>query len=132
MPIHYEIDHARRVVLSSSTDTMTKDGLEAHMDGLARDPDFDPTYRHLLDLRAVVNVELTVEALRQLMRKQPWTRATQRAFVVDSDLVFGMSRMAEILNEDNPSEIQVFWEISEALDWLGLDRIDERSCRPAH
>jgi|ETN01SMinimDraft_4_1059930.scaffolds.fasta_scaffold1135038_1 hypothetical protein len=52
MSAHFKIYHARRVVLSVSTGTVTSDDLRAQSDELVQEPGFDPTYRQLWDPEA--------------------------------------------------------------------------------
>jgi hypothetical protein len=124
MPFRYEIDRARRVVLSTAMGTVTDEELQTHMRGLAADPNFDPTYRQLVDLRDVSKVDVTSGGLRALGRSNPWKAPTRRAVVCERDVVFGLARMYELLTGDDPHEVRVFREISEALDWLALDTIE--------
>jgi hypothetical protein len=88
---------------------------------LAADPDFDPAYRQLVDLRGISKVDVTGAGLRSLGRANPWNEPTRRAIVCGLDVVFGMARMYQLLTDEDPHEVRVFREISEALDWLALD-----------
>ena len=40
------------------------------------------------------------------------------AFVVDHDLLYGLSRMYEIISEDLPTTVSIFKNIDEAQDWI--------------
>ena len=124
MSTHFEIDHARRLVRSTSTGRLTDEDLRAHNRELIDSSDFDPVYRHLWDVRGVTELDVTTGGLRGVRSSLPWTKHTRRAFVCGSDEVFGVARMAEMLNDEGPSEIHVFRDMSEATDWLGLDPID--------
>lgn len=124
MPAHFQIDSARQIVLSTLTGTVSIADLRTHMDELARDPGFVPTYRHLWDLRGATKGALTAADLRSLLGQGPWSKETRRAFVCDSELSFGMARMAQLLTDERPSEIRVFRDLSEALDWLEVDHVD--------
>ena len=46
--------------------------------------------------------------------------APKTAFVADSDVIYGLSRMFEMLRHDSPEEIRVFRNIDEAKRWLGI------------
>ena len=50
-------------------------------------------------------------------------KGARRAFVTGSDFAFGMARMYQTLADDLPSEIRVFDDMSEALEWLDLDEL---------
>ena len=40
------------------------------------------------------------------------------AFVVDHDLLYGLSRMYEIISEDLPTTVSIFKNMDEAQDWI--------------
>jgi len=103
---------------------LTDEDLRAHNRGLIDSSDFDPAYRHLWDVRGVTELDVTSDGLRSAKGSSPWTKHTRRAFVCGSDEVFGVARMAEMLNDEGPSEICVFRDMSEATGWLGPDLID--------
>jgi hypothetical protein len=90
---------------------------------LARSPDFDPAADDLADLRAVKAMNTTQDGFRKLMAMffpfDALRIPTRLAIVAVSDLVFGMSRMYELLRGDEVSEeIRVFRNYDEALAWL--------------
>jgi hypothetical protein len=124
MPAHYKIDKARRLVSSVATGTFTDDDLRGHTRGLAADPDFDPSFRQIFDLRGITDLDLTGPQMRERARENPWKEGSRRAFVCSREVVYGMARMYQLLTDDGPDEIRVFRKMSEALAWLGLDTIE--------
>ena len=124
MPALYRIDQARQLVVSTVSGTLTDDVMRAHSRSLASDPDFDPSFRQLMDLRGVSKFFVTSAALVEQSKASPWKAGTQRAFVCSLEAVYGMVRMFELRSGDGPNEIRAFREMSEALNWLRLDEIE--------
>lgn len=73
----------------------------------------------MLTLAHVTRVELTSEELRRLAGRSIFSPASRRAAVASSDVVFGLSRMFEILRETlGETGIRVFRNLDDALDWV--------------
>ena len=124
MPASYTIDKTRRLVLSTAAGPFNDGDAMAHMLSLTSDPDFDPTFRQLYDLREVTSSELSGDEMRAGAMMNPWNKGARRAFVCDQDVMFGLARMFEMLTDQGGDQIKVFREIPDALAWLGLDSID--------
>ena len=84
--------------------------------------DYDTTLNDLVDLTSIENLEVSSDALRELVRVfqpiDPYLSGRRRAIVAPSDSVYGMARMYEILRSDSPEEIRVFRSLDAARDWL--------------
>jgi hypothetical protein len=65
-----------------------------------------PLHHRVLSDQALVLVEASGQA--------------RRAFVVTSEVAFGLARMFDILTEDRGHELQVFTTMPEAREWLGM------------
>jgi len=74
------------------------DALE-HQKQLQKDPDFEPSFSQLLDFTNVTDVELSSEEIRRLAQKTIFSANSRRAFLVNSDLKFGLARMFAELRE---------------------------------
>jgi hypothetical protein len=66
-----------------------------------------PLHHRVLSDQALVLVEASGQGRR-------------RAFVVTSEVAFGLARMFDILTEDRGHELQVFTTMPEAREWLGM------------
>jgi hypothetical protein len=124
MPVDYVIDKKQGVVVTRAWDKLTDDDVLAHQRRLRADPAFDSGYRQLVDLSPVEQFGLTPGGVRALAAKDPWGPGARRAFVSPTDIAFGMTRMHQILLDDQLQEIAVFRTKSEARHWLGLDEGD--------
>jgi hypothetical protein len=115
----YEIDPARRLVHVRVVGMLCDQDL---LDGdaeLRGDPDFDPAYRQLVDLREADGTAVTSEGVRELARKPSlFLPGAKRAIVVASDLGYGMARMFELMRSNRSGEIRVFESFDDALRWI--------------
>ncbi|MBW2287885.1 MAG: hypothetical protein JRG80_05145 [Deltaproteobacteria bacterium] len=122
MSWHYKIDVPNRLVRTHVDGTLTDADLIDGDSALRNDPEFDPAYFQLLDLREADGSEVTAVGIRALASRPPlFTSSARRALVVQTDLGFGMGRMFELLREGKSGEVRVFRSLEEACDWLDLD-----------
>jgi len=122
MSWHYKIDIQNRLVRTRADGTLTDADLIDGDSALRNDPEFDPAYYQLLDLREADGSEVTAAGVRALASRPPlFTSSARRAIVVETNLGFGMSRMFELLREGKSGEVRVFRSLEEACDWLDLD-----------
>lgn len=121
MPCDYLIDRQRHLVISTATDRFTFDEAKAHQEKLIADPDFDPKFNQLIDMRAVTVFDLTVEEAKTIARRNPFSPQSRRALVASSPHVFGMLRLAMAHHEMTPgaSETSAFYDLDAAMAWLG-------------
>ena len=119
MPAFYKIDKERKLVMSTGSGVLTLADALAHQEQLLKDPDFSPDFSQLLDFTHITGIELSTEDIQRLARTTIFSANSRRAFLVDSDLKFGLARMfavfREILGEKG---IQVFRNLDDALDWV--------------
>lgn len=122
MPVRFEIDPERRRILTTWSGVVTLKENQDFIRALADHPDFDPTFDQLSDARAVT-AAVSSDRLADLARSQVFTAGSRRAILVESDLVFGVSRMYQAYATQGGPEVRVFRDPDEASEWL--DREDE-------
>ncbi len=121
MPADFFIDSQLGVVFSKGTGVFSEAVALDHMTRLLGHPDFNLEFKQLLDFRDVTSMELTNQEVRELAGRSVFSARSQRAFVVSTDLQFGLSRMFGTLREFRGEHgIMIFREMSEAISWLGL------------
>ena len=121
MPGAYTIDLARSLVLSRGWGGVVTDReLLAHVRALTADPRFAQHFHQLTDLREVTDFEVTASTIREMARLNPFGAGARRALVVTSHEVFGMVRMYQLLTDESPDELQIFWKTVDALRWLWI------------
>jgi len=113
------------LVVSTGSDRVTFGEIRARQDQTKIDPDFNPEFNQLVDLRAVTGFDMSSEQAKALARRMIFSSTSRRAFVASSPAIFGVARMWEIFTEmaDHPSEIRVFYDLSSALKWVDLESL---------
>ena len=121
MPADFFIDVQQNMVFSKATGVFTYADALRHMDRLQPRPDFRPTMNQLFDGREVTDIPMTSDQVRELAMRTIFSPKSKRAFVIPSDLGFGMVRMFEAYRLNlGETGIRVYRDIGEALVWLGL------------
>ena len=119
MPIRYEIDKERRLVITTGTGAVHLADALAHQESLRDNPDFDPTFSQLMDYTQLTEYNLGLDDMVKIAQRRVFAPGSRRAIVVRDDLSYGLGRMFEMLRE-NAGEfgIRVFRDREEALNWL--------------
>lgn len=99
MALSYEIDRERRLVRIRMAVSVHADEMRKLMDALREDPDLDPSWPVLVDARDITETPRYNEMVQlvEISRRSPIRDDVRRAFVVNSDLLYGAARMAGIL-----------------------------------
>ncbi|MDE3083959.1 MAG: hypothetical protein KGJ37_01915, partial [Verrucomicrobiota bacterium] len=93
MPADFHIDASRGFVFSKAIGLLSRADVLDHMDRLSQHPDFRPDFNQLLDFREVTAISLSSDDIWELAQRKIFSPAARRAFVVCSDLHFGLGRM---------------------------------------
>lgn len=119
MPISYEIDKKRRLVITTASGPFSADDIRRVRSKLLRDPDFDMTFSELTDLTKVTRADITGDLMRLLVRSGSFSQESNRAFIARQEMIDGLARMFEVhCNFRGDERIGVFHEVHEALAWL--------------
>jgi len=122
MPFSYTVYKEYGLVISTGSGCVTWSEIKERQDQTKADPNFDPGFSQLVDLRAVTRFGMNGDQARMLARRMIFSFTTKRAFIATSPAIFGMARMWETFTElsQRPSQIRVFYNLSSALRWLGV------------
>lgn len=119
MPIVYEIDRNKRRVVSSGTGVLSLEEAKGHMNRLANDPAFHPSFSQLIDFRGITKVTLSHEDVYELSTRQVFLPDSKRAFVTANTEQFGLARMFQSYRSAKGERgIRVFSSYEEAVTWL--------------
>ena len=119
MPASYRIDKVKRRVTTVGEGTVSWDDIISHMESLAKDPDFQPTYSQLLDFTGTTKITLTHDQIFEVARRTMFSKGSKRAFVTANAYQYGMTRMFQSYRKMFGAEtIHVFKSMEEALRWL--------------
>jgi hypothetical protein len=119
---HYWIFPERNLVFVRFTGIVRPEDTLGFAKQLLADPSYRPGLDELIDARACTYEGRfeDVSGYRESRLKTPSLSAGRRwACVVSSDVMYGISRMFEVLAEKAGVEIGVFRDMAEAVGWLG-------------
>ena len=123
MAFDFRIDRQNRVVLFKAIGTFSSEDLRTCVAAVVADPDFEPDCDHLVDLRRITTFEPSAQDLRARAKRDAANEklnAGRIAIVSSNDIVYGMTRMYEILMDDASVSVRTFKTMEEAMTWLGL------------
>ena len=120
MPISYVIDKDRRLVISTLMGVFTPDDGLQHQQALADDPDFNSDFCQLLDLTSVKEFAFDSAWVRQSAQHSVFSPRSRRAFLVNSAVAYGLTRMYGTYREvaGGQEQLLVFQDRDEAMRWL--------------
>lgn len=121
MPANFVINEKLRTVFSRGAGVLTLADIVGHMDRLQADPQFNPDFNQIIDFTDVTQLDLTVEQIEQLAKRNIFSARSRRAYVVAADLLFGMGRMFASLREaEGETGIIIFREMPPAIVWANV------------
>lgn len=122
MPAEYKIDTLLGVVFSFAYEIITDKDAYSHQDKLRKDPAFNPSFNQLFDFTKLTHADLSTDAIHHLAEKNPFGLGSKRAFVAPLDLMYGLSRMFQVLTNHHQDELSVFRDMHEARKHLSLEQ----------
>jgi hypothetical protein len=118
MPISYQIDEARRLVLTTASGALTDSDILRLKARLVADPKRKPGMRELSDVRSIDRLEVTADGVRQMMMRDERHAAAlgsyRLAIVVSHQVGYGMARMDQMLTEHILQDVRVFRDMEQA------------------
>ncbi len=121
MPVTYHIDKINKILFVNATGEFAAEVFRIHRRELADDPDFDPHYGVLFDLRSITEFRLSSAEVRGFSMDYIFHKRARRAYLVPTQEVYGVVRMFSLLSGFDSDVIQIFPDMAEARRWLGLD-----------
>ena len=120
MPCEYLINHAERLVCTTTSGVVTFKEVVAHQDALLADGSFDPTYDQLIDNTRAESFTMTASEAEAIARRKLFSEKSLRAFVADKAVMYGVGRMMSIYYElaVGPDLVGVFRDMKSASEWL--------------
>jgi len=126
MPIPYQIDHARRLVIATPSGAFTEQDILAYQTEVWSRPEV-AGYDEIVDMTNVTEMKIVategVQMLAVLSARMDTDEARSRfAIVAPTDHHFGVGRMYEAYRNTQPAgtkAVGVFRSREEALRWLG-------------
>ena len=121
MPTEFTIDPEHGVVISRGSGVFTHADYLDHMLRMEADPRFNPDFNEIVDCRMFSHLDLSGQQISDLAGRSAFGPGSRRAFVVASELQFGLARMfATYRQMSGGQEVMVFRDMPSAISWLGL------------
>ena len=124
MPTNYFIDPVRRLVIISADGVLLGAELLAEQKHLAAEPLFQRDFSQLFDLTQVTEARISAEEVRAMAATTVFGPTARRALIVAEPLLYGLSRMFQLMLDERGGTLRIFTDRSEAEEWLGLSPLD--------
>ena len=112
------VDIARGLIVTRATGVLTfEDVLSARAQAQAN-PNFNAGYNDLFDLREVTEIRISGAEMARIAATSVLARGVCRAFVVTTQVQYGMARMFSGLAEPHDQNVFVFRDLAVAEAWL--------------
>jgi hypothetical protein len=125
MPILYRIFPDQKVAYIKAWGKTTIDEIMIEGARMFAETEWENGFNILCDYREITEVNPTYQDIEKIVdqdkRNEPLFDNSKCAVVAKNDLIFGLSRMWEILSENTNLKKMVFKDINEARSWLGLE-----------
>jgi hypothetical protein len=119
MPASYTIDPGRRLVVLRLWGVCNANDVQWFRETILADPDFCPDFAELVDLTAVIKVNIAPGEVRVLAGSVPFSGTARRALLTEDPLVFGLSRIYETLRGlRGDRHVRVFRKREDAMAWI--------------
>lgn len=123
MPVTVKIDTSARTVFSTFVGVTNEAEVRSVTLELAKRPDFDPGFSHIIDFSGVTAASVSTNFVRAFAREKPlFGRDARQIIVATQPHFFALSRMLQILREAQLPNIEVVRSLQEAYILLGLPR----------
>jgi hypothetical protein len=119
MPLFYKVDRERKLVLITGSDPITLGDALNPQEKFRNDAEFDLSFAQLIDFSHVKKIDLSAIEVRQIAGNAVPLPGIRRAFIVNSDIAFGLAEMYKSYRDDEQdSATRVFRELDQALNWV--------------
>ncbi len=127
MPLKYKIIPELKIVYVRGTEKVTTDDIMTEGARMFAENEWANGFNILCDYREITDFNLKTEDIEKIVDQDKNNELlfdkSKCAIVAGSDLIFGISRMWEILSEDNKIMTMIFRNIEDALKWLGINEL---------
>ena len=125
MPIEYQIDHGRRLVLASASGKLTAEDFFNYKRNVWSRPEVRG-FNELVDARKIEEIlSLSFEKISELAKlsanMDDNTISTKLAIVASDTVFYSLGQLYEVYRNMNPKstkKVAVFRSMQEALDWI--------------
>ena len=126
MPISYSIDKDLGVVFTTASEVLTERELLEHKRKLISDPNFEPGFVELSDVRFISDLAISPSGIEKFVAQDESDAERLKDFklaiVVSGALEFGMGAMYEMMSREKSTNVRIFRDLGQAKEWLQLTK----------
>jgi len=126
MPIKYSIDKDLGVVFTTASEVLTENELMEHKRKLISDPNFNPGFVELSDVRQISDLAVSPSGIERFVAQDVSDAERMKDFklaiVVSGALEFGMGVMYEMMSRENVTNVRIFRDMGQAKEWLDIPK----------
>ena len=120
MPLTVTVDKKRRLVITHGSGVLTLEDVAAARAQARANPDFDPAFFELFDIRGITGAKITGAEMARIAASSVLGPGVSRAFVVANQKQHGLARMFSGLAEPHDQRVDIFRDIGVAEAWLAV------------
>ena len=118
MALTQVVDATRRLVINVASGMLNAQEVMENQQALRSDPAFVGSFGSLVDLRRVVDIDISGEELRVMGQESPFDPEARRAYIVTSRSQFGLTRLYQAIINADPTNFRIFESWEDAVAWL--------------
>lgn len=126
MPIEYSIDKDLGVIFTTASEVLTESELLEHKRKLISDPNFNPGFVELSDVREISDLAISASGIERLLAQDEsdaeLLKGYKLAIVVSGALEFGMGVLYEMTSRENVMNVRIFRDFDQAKEWLEIPK----------
>jgi hypothetical protein len=122
MPLTVTVDKKRALVITHGAGVVTVDDIARARAQLRANPDFDPSFYELFDLREVAEARITGAEMARIAASSVLGPGVCRAFIVGNQKQHGLARMFSSLAAPHDQRVDIFRDAAVAEAWLASRR----------
>ncbi len=122
MPLTVSVDKKRGLIITHGAGALTLDDIAHARAQLRGNPDFDPTFYELFDVRDVTEARLTGAEMARVAASSVLGPGVCRAFVIANQKQHGLARMFSGFAEPHDQRVDIFRDMAVAEAWLASRR----------
>jgi hypothetical protein len=122
MSLTVSIDKTRGLVITHGAGVLTLEDIASARAQLRANPDFDPSFYELFDVRDVTEARITGAEMARVAASSVLRPGVCRAFVIANQKQHGLARMFSGFAEPYDQRVDIFRDMSVAEAWLASRR----------
>lgn len=125
MPIEYGIITDQKLAYIRAWGKVSAEDIMMKGAAMFSEKSWKNGYHIICDYRDIEDLHADMEDVQRIVNQDKDNEAifdrSRLALVATEDLVYGVSRMWELLSQDNRQEKMIFRNMEDAIEWLGLE-----------